>query len=83
MNGYNAILTLHTVKGSWKWASNTLELGKKITLEINLKKLQSRFWKATNLGLCILNILSSYFFGDQISRFDMWKRELKDLKSFL
>jgi len=33
------ILTSHSVDNSWKWASNTPNLGEKITLEIHLKKL--------------------------------------------
>jgi len=71
------------IGGSWKWASNTLSLGEKITLEIHLKKLWSRFWKAIIwLGLCMLGPLTSYFFGDQLFRFDMWREDWKTSNHF-
>jgi len=40
-----AILTFRSVEGSWKWASNTVNLGEKITLEIHLKNCRVDFEK--------------------------------------
>jgi len=54
-----------------------------MTLEIHSKKLYSRFWDAVNwLELCLLGPSTSYFFGNQLFRFDMQKENSKNFIVF-
>jgi len=76
-------LTFQRIEGSWKWVSNTLDLGGKIALEICLKKLFNRFFEAINwLGLYMLCPSTSNFFHDQLFRFDTWKENWKTSTHF-